>query len=76
MHCQHDGILTAATVVDHVIPHRLKQAIDSGDPARIEAARKLFWDSDGNWCSLCKRHHDIKTATEDGGFGRQRVGAI
>ena len=46
----------AATVVDHIIPHR-------GD-------NTLFWDRD-NWQSLCKRCHDVKTATEDGGFGRK-----
>lgn len=37
------GQIVAATVVDHVIPHR-------GDS-------KLFWDS-GNWQSLCKHCHD------------------
>lgn len=47
-----------ATVVDHIRPHR-------GD-------RGLFWDS-RNWQSLCKRHHDEKTAREDGGFGRRPV---
>ena len=49
------GETVAANVVDHIIPHR-------GD-------MRLFWDS-GNWQALCKRCHDIKTATEDGGFGR------
>jgi len=44
-----------ASVVDHVIPHK-------GD-------YELFWDEE-NWQSLCKRCHDHKTATEDGGFGR------
>ena len=44
-----------ATVVDHIVPHR-------GDKA-------LFWDS-SNWQPLCKRCHDIKTAREDGAFGR------
>lgn len=48
-----EGQLTEAKVVDHIKPHR-------GD-------KELFWDST-NWQSLCKRHHDIKTATEDGGF--------
>jgi 5-methylcytosine-specific restriction enzyme A len=41
--CQEQGRVTAATVVDHIIPHR-------GD-------MELFWDSD-NWQSLCKPHHD------------------
>ncbi|MGE0857793.1 MAG: HNH endonuclease [Gammaproteobacteria bacterium] len=53
-----DHQLTSATVVDHVIPHK-------GDTV-------LFWDS-SNWQALCKRHHDRKTATEDGGFGRPRA---
>jgi len=49
--------LTAATVVDHKIPHR-------GDIA-------LFWDRT-NWQSMSKTCHDRKTAREDGGFGRGR----
>lgn len=44
-----------ANIVDHVIPHKGNQT--------------LFWD-ETNWQSLCKTHHDIKTAKEDGGFGR------
>ena len=54
VHCQSVGQISQATVVDHIIPHK-------GDQA-------LFWQRD-NWQSLCKCHHDIKTATEDGGFG-------
>ena len=54
--CQLNGMVTAASVVDHIVPHR-------GDKA-------LFWDSAGNWQPLCKPCHDRKTATEDGGFGR------
>jgi len=57
--CDAEDRAVAATVVDHVVPHR-------GDMA-------LFWDPD-NWQPLCKRHHDIKTATEDGGFGRASAG--
>lgn len=49
--CLRNGILTPATVVDHVIPHR-------GDPT-------LFWDQT-NWQALCKPCHDRKTALEDG----------
>ena len=52
--CGNEDVLTAASVVDHIKPHR-------GD-------KDLFWDS-SNWQSLCKRCHDIKTATEDGGWG-------
>lgn len=54
---QHEeaGQLVEATVVDHKVPHK-------GDKVR-------FWDST-NWQSLCKHCHDVKTAAEDGGFGR------
>lgn len=52
--CKKNGRLTAATVVDHIIPHK-------GD-------RKLFWD-ENNWQALCKRCHDRKTVCKDGGFG-------
>lgn len=48
-------MITAATVVDHKMPHKGNMA--------------LFWDHD-NWQSLCKPCHDYKTATQDGGFGR------
>lgn len=54
-HCEGEDQLKGATVVDHIIPHK-------GD-------KVLFWD-ELNWQPLCKRHHDIKTAAEDGGFGR------
>ena len=47
--CTKEDRVRAATVVDHIIPHR-------GD-------RKLFWDV-SNWQPLCKRHHDIKTGRE------------
>lgn len=57
--CEKEGKLTPATVVDHITPHR-------GD-------KKLFWDKT-NWQPLCKEHHDIKTAKEDGGFGNRRGG--
>jgi len=53
--CLANHLRTVATVVDHIIPHR-------GD-------KYLFWLIT-NWQALCKRCHDIKTATEDGGFGR------
>lgn len=49
------GKVTAATVVDHIIPHK-------GD-------YNLFWDPD-NHQPACKPCHDAKTASEDGGFGR------
>jgi 5-methylcytosine-specific restriction enzyme A len=47
--CQAQERIRAATVVDHVVPHR-------GDP-------KLFWD-EANWAALCKPCHDAKTARE------------
>lgn len=48
--CKEEGRLVQATVVDHVIPHRVD--------------KKLFWD-ESNWQALCKRCHDKKTMTED-----------
>jgi 5-methylcytosine-specific restriction enzyme A len=45
-----------AQVLDHIIPH--------------EGDESLFWDP-RNWQAMSKRHHDRKTATEDGGFGRE-----
>ena len=40
--CRDDGAVTAATVVDHIEPHK-------GDQA-------LFWNR-RNWQSLCASHH-------------------
>lgn len=57
--CEDQGVLNKAEVVDHITPHK--------------GNKTLFWDRD-NWQSLCKRCHDIKTATEDGGFGRKQQG--
>lgn len=71
LHCMNEGRVVAASVVDHIINHKLKAAMDSGDATAIAKAKALFWDSDGNWQPLCKTHHDIKTATEDGAFGRR-----
>ncbi|MDH4319936.1 MAG: HNH endonuclease [Desulfobulbaceae bacterium] len=53
--CERQGLVVAAEVTDHITPHK-------GD-------QDLFWDH-RNHQALCKRCHDIKTATEDGGFGR------
>jgi 5-methylcytosine-specific restriction protein A len=52
--CMKKGSITPATIVDHIKPHK-------GDT-------DLFWDQD-NYQPLCKPCHDVKTATEDGGFG-------
>jgi len=57
--CLKSGSTVPATVVDHIVPHK-------GDQA-------LFWDTD-NWQSLCKYHHDKKTAAHDGAFGKRRGG--
>lgn len=48
-----------ATILDHKTPHR-------GDYV-------LFWEFD-NWQGLCKRCHDRKTSSEDGGFGNPKKG--
>ena len=48
--CLKEGRYTAATVVDHIKPHR-------GDSA-------LMWDRN-NWQALCKSCHDKKTWRED-----------
>lgn len=53
--CEAKGVQHAATVIDHIVPHR-------GDPV-------LFWDQ-SNWQAMAKRCHDAKTAKEDGGWGR------
>ncbi|MCG8670249.1 MAG: HNH endonuclease [Pseudomonadales bacterium] len=52
--CLEEGHVVAATVVDHIVPHK-------GD-------QKLFWNRN-NWQPLCKPCHDRKTVKEDGGFG-------
>ena len=41
--CQRQGRTTAATIVDHIIPHK--------------GSLTLFWDK-ANWQPLCKQHHD------------------
>ena len=58
VHCLARGHVTAATDLDHIVPHR-------GDEA-------LFWDAGNNWQALCHTCHSKKTATEDGGFGNER----
>ncbi|WP_286929224.1 HNH endonuclease [Pseudomonas sp. UBA7721] len=55
-YCAKTGRTTAASVVDHVVPHR-------GD-------RDLFWNRD-NWQPLCKTCHDtVKQAEEAAGVVR------
>lgn len=65
VYCARQGRPTAASVVDHIKPHRLKQAIDSGDEQAIKVAKELFWDSENNWQSLCAPHHDITKQREE-----------
>lgn len=74
VYCQRDGRLTAATVVDHIVPHKLKQAIDSGDEAAIAKARTLFWDS-GNWQPLCTPCHNSTKQREERLRGEGAVGS-
>ncbi|WP_420893629.1 HNH endonuclease [Pseudomonas rhodesiae] len=52
--CERQGLVVAATDLDHVVPHK-------GDMG-------VFWDS-SNWQSLCHPCHSRKTASEDGGWG-------
>lgn len=54
--CEREGKVNAATLVDHIIPHK-------GD-------KELFWDRN-NWQGLCEYHHNRKTAEEDGAFNRR-----
>lgn len=42
--CESKGHVTAATVVDHIVPHN--------------GNMKLFWDSENNWQGLCYHHHN------------------
>ena len=58
--CEARGLVVAATVVDHITPHK-------GD-------LKLFW-SRSNWQPLCKPHHDgAKQQAERRGYSPE-VGA-
>ncbi|WP_413732329.1 HNH endonuclease signature motif containing protein [Sodalis sp. RH20] len=55
--CKRQGRVVAAAIVDHIVAHRLKDALQSGNAEAITKAQKLFWDRK-NWQSLCKQHHD------------------
>jgi 5-methylcytosine-specific restriction protein A len=61
--CEQAGRVTAATVVDHIIPHR-------GDQA-------LFWDQ-SNWQPLCDaepwRCHSSTKQREERGAAKPKVG--
>jgi 5-methylcytosine-specific restriction protein A len=56
--CVH-GCMNHATVVDHRTPHH--------------GRNDLFFDP-ANLQSMCKVHHDSKTARHDGGFGNRASG--
>ena len=56
--CRQQGRIVAATQVDHIKPHKLRDALDSKDPDRIREARRLFWDRK-NWQGLCDDHHNV-----------------
>jgi 5-methylcytosine-specific restriction endonuclease McrA len=49
VHCENDGKLILAKVVDHIIDHKGNQ--------------ELFWNRE-NWQALCVQHHNKKTAQE------------
>jgi len=50
VYCEREGRVTAATIVDHKVPHRGNQT--------------LFWDQT-NWQSMCKPHHDGQKQREE-----------
>jgi 5-methylcytosine-specific restriction enzyme A len=52
--CRRLGRVKAATVVDHIVPHK--------------GSANLFWD-ESNWQALCKKCHDSKTVAVDGRWG-------
>jgi len=58
--CAVQGCGAPSRVVDHRI---------AWHTGRTEEERQaLFWD-EGNWEPLCVRHHNSKTARQDGGYG-------
>lgn len=59
-HCLSIGKLTPTQEIDHIKPHQ-------GD-------KDLFWN-ESNLQPLCKSCHSTKTAREDGGFGKERIGS-
>lgn len=56
--CKAQHRVTAATVVDHIKPHK-------GDPV-------LMWDWE-NWQPLCKVHHDRDKQSQDKGGNKRTV---
>lgn len=61
------GKMVAASVVDHIVAPKLREARESGDSVRIAEAHQLFW-SRTNWQPLCKLCHDsVKQRAEKSG---------
>jgi 5-methylcytosine-specific restriction endonuclease McrA len=72
--CQQQGRAAAATVVDHIIPHRIGDALASKDAQQISAARARFWDS-ANWQSLCTTHHNSTKQAQERATPRPALAA-
>lgn len=62
--CQARGVITPATVVDHVIPHRMTEAKLANDKAKMVEAQALFWRR-SNWQSLCSSCHNGSKQQEE-----------
>jgi len=52
--CKQMGRIEPAAVVDHIVPHRMKEA---KTPEEMKAAQRLFWGRK-NWQGLCTPHHN------------------
>ncbi|WP_341538077.1 HNH endonuclease [Sodalis glossinidius] len=66
--CLESDLINPATVVDHIVPHRLHFAQTA---EKVKTAQKRFWD-EKNWQPLCVQHHNTtKQRMEKGnkGFG-------
>jgi len=64
--CQANNFINPATVVDHIVPHRLRFAKTTEE---VTAAQKRFWD-EYNWQPLCVQHHNTtKQRMEKGNKG-------
>ncbi|MFT8210866.1 MAG: HNH endonuclease signature motif containing protein [Symbiopectobacterium sp.] len=71
--CQANNFINPATVVDHIVPHRLHFAKTTEE---LKIAKKLFWD-ENNWQPLCVQHHNTtKQRMEKGnkGYGCDETG--